>query len=267
MNEITVTNEKAWAKKLKASQNKTREWLFRHAVELYEFKIECEGQSGYYGTKVKEWLGYSNDLASKWASAGSFIVRVTKSFEASRLPASMSTLVEFSRMSDEEFQAAEEYVLRANVTVAEVQQFRLSYKDKQKPEPEVLHFKYTKAVPEHIVQAIEELAEEFGVDNVPYTLTFEDRYICTRISLTWGCTDSTEEKVGPRPKPEPEPEEKTISQFEQDLITLGINFEKKKVERWALAGLLKSAKQVYHPDKLGNEEIFKTIPDIEKRLS
>lgn len=265
MSEIQLTNEAAWAKRLKSSQGKTREWFFRHAVELFEFQQACAEHKGVYAAKTKKWLGYSSDLASKWASAGSFIVRVKASFEADRLPASMSTLVEFSRMEGNEFEAIAKDHLRPDVTVAEVQEARIEFKRaqvNQKVEDEVLHFKYDNNVPDWIIRNIEDLAEELGVDNVPYSLTFKERYLCTRLKVTWGCKDLEAEPKASQPPPQ-----KEVSQFEQDLITLGINLGKKKIERWALAGLLKSAKQMYHPDKLGNEEIFKTLPDIEQRLS
>lgn len=192
--------ETSWRKKLQSSQQKTREWLFRHAVELYEFQRACADQElrlpnnavVYFSSHCEEWLGYSKETSSEWATVGRFIHKVSSGeliigeFGLSVLPASKKTLRELARMSAEELAGAITLgLITPQLTWEQVNEYRQSCKvgkkeekkeeranekertraheeHKKAAEDATLQFEYDDNVPEWIICKIEDMAIELG---------------------------------------------------------------------------------------------------------
>ena len=293
------TFEKDWRKKLVGSNKKAREWLFRHAVEVYEFQQACKkedldslgGPKSYFKQKVEEWLGYSSDLGSKWARAGKFItdaqagIGVTKSFKACSLPASMSTLIEYARMEKEELAECElEGLVNPNVTQQEVRDFRAAYKEaKQKEEAEaerkhkahtdeaesLLAFKYADNVPEWIIERIEEMVAEGVLDPTikATSMKFPDGDTTWVLTLHLGLWSATEH-VQADEKPKTEKPTGGLAEWKQHMQALGVDVEGKRIESWALKALTKAAKQQHHPDKdTGSNGAFLAVTAAEEFFS
>ena len=293
------TFEKDWRKKLVGSNKKAREWLFRHAVEVYEFQQACKkeqldglgGPKSYFKQKVEEWLGYSSDLANKWAKAGSFIksyetrIGETKRTGSSQLPASMSTLAEYSRMDKEEYAACEAAgLVHPNIARAEVKAFRAEYNEaKQKEEAEaerkhkahtdeaesLLAFKYADNVPEWIIERIEDMVAEGVLDPTTKatSMKFPDGDTTWVLTLHLGLWSATEH-VQAEEKPKKEKPTGGLAEWKQHMQALGVDVEGKRIESWALKALTKAAKQQHHPDKdTGSNGAFLAVTAAEEFFS
>lgn len=303
--------ESSWRKKLLNSNAKSREWLYRHASEIYDFKEECKrvefelpgSLAMYFNSKIEEWLGYSPENAQQWVRVGKFVHEVTEGKRAvdksiiERMPISYSAVLEFSTLSDEELTRADnEKLIHPEVTVADIKEYKVALKEEAKQlehkqqraakefsdeaEEYSLMFKYAENIPSWIVEQLEEMALEFGHEVVlkaaPHKFPSElpngqlTEIICEHKAGQWQMTELLGDGLKakkPTPKTEKPREPEIDPKFIEALSTLGINFNKTYIESWALAALMKAAKQIYHPDKLGNDEIFKQLPKLEKFLS
>lgn len=289
--DIDSSFEKDWRKKLIASNKKAREWLFRHAIEVHTFQQECKSSQDYFKQKVEEWLGYSSDLASKWARAGGFIKAYGESFEAKNLPASMSTLIEYARMEKDELkECKDEGLVHPNVTQQEVRDFRATYKEakaKAEAEAEAAHkaytekaesllaFEYADNVPEWIIARIEDMVAEGVLEpskTAAMTLKFagidEEKPTTWVLILAYGAWTATEfddREFSEKESPKREKPAGALPDWKQHMQALGIDIVGKTIAPWALKALIKAAKQHCHPDKeTGSHDAFLAVTTAEE---
>jgi hypothetical protein len=284
--------EKSWAKTLKNSDAKTKEWIFKHAVNMYNFQQECKANEldlpaatkVYFTSKCEEWLNYSDTTASNWAKAGKFISDVESgslsAFFAGKddLPTSMSSLAELARFTDIQLAAAKKFNLLHNeVTREDLISFRKTYKEEEKEKDKVAGtqkatvFEYTKNVPEWIIGKIEDMAAELGHTAVASnpTLKFTSGsavWVCTCVGNMWDATEVAPAEFKKEPDTKPAPKWSLDERMIEPLSILGINLKMGYVESWMLSPMMKVAKQIYHPDKNGDPEIFKKLDTVEKQL-
>jgi hypothetical protein len=292
--------ESKWKKILVGGKQKSREWLFRHARELYEFRCACDAHEvdglpraakQYFTSSCEAWLGYSDTTVSNWVAAGQLIAtRLATVFpREDELPASMRTLSEIARLTDDELaQAISLKLIHAETKREEIEDFKRSLradkkeqeqaKDKQhkqrtaEVEDDLLTFKYDDNIPEFIIEKIEDMAAELGSEKFKeaHTLKFpetmlngqETIWICTLHKNTWS---GIQVLRGQEPKEEKteKPKHKPKHVLADAFLLLGIEIDGNgyidRISDSALAGLVKAARQQNHPDKGGTDEKFVAI--------
>jgi hypothetical protein len=309
------TLEKGWTKETRSSRAKAQEWLLRHAIgmavwyQVLDKKSEELAQSPTAAFKswAEEVHNYSADYVNKLRRAGEFVLKIRtgieglKSVDASLLPTSYTTLLEYSSLSDEDLKRAyNEGMITPEITSWEVKDWKAQLKQERREakvkteakhkehtsqvEEEVLYFKYDDAMPEWILEKIEDLAAELGKEKVGPTLKFPDKlangqdctWVCVLMNNKWSATQYIK---GGEPKDEKQEKykhEKTQADKEREgyesffakyLAVFGIDIEEGKIKAETIKWLLDGFRRAHHPDKgEHNAELTQTAVIAAKKL-